>query len=125
MAYQSNELKRTSSRVCWLAKKKVFVSSSFSLQLMTLFSCQRPTSVDIQKHSSHLLVAICMASSSTVCVIDRIPMLCAYAGRASVDGSFPYGLRRAHGALNVFAWGVLMRGVALYNKIQTDTKTGG
>ncbi|KAG2625879.1 cytochrome b561 and DOMON domain-containing protein At3g61750-like [Panicum virgatum] len=29
-------------------------------------------------------------------------------GRASVDGSFPYGLRRAHGALNVFAWGVLM-----------------
>lgn len=30
------------------------------------------------------------------------------AGRASVDGSFPYGLRRAHGALNVFAWGVLM-----------------
>ncbi|CAN6332069.1 unnamed protein product [Urochloa humidicola] len=29
-------------------------------------------------------------------------------GRASVDGSFPYGLRRAHGALNVFAWGALM-----------------
>jgi hypothetical protein len=25
-----------------------------------------------------------------------------------VDGSFPYGLRRAHGALNVFAWGVLL-----------------
>uniref|UniRef100_A0A0E0L5J3 Cytochrome b561 and DOMON domain-containing protein n=1 Tax=Oryza punctata TaxID=4537 RepID=A0A0E0L5J3_ORYPU len=29
-------------------------------------------------------------------------------GKAFVDGSFPYGLRRAHGALNLFAWGVLM-----------------
>ncbi|KAF8784014.1 hypothetical protein HU200_000022 [Digitaria exilis] len=36
------------------------------------------------------------------------PSIYLHAGRASVDGSFPYGLRRAHGVLNVFAWGVLM-----------------
>ncbi|KAK3138049.1 hypothetical protein QOZ80_5AG0363810 [Eleusine coracana subsp. coracana] len=29
-------------------------------------------------------------------------------GKAVADGSFPYGLRRAHGALNLFAWGILM-----------------
>jgi hypothetical protein len=32
----------------------------------------------------------------------------AHAGKAVADGSFPYGLRRAHGALNLFAWGILM-----------------
>ncbi|KAF6991801.1 hypothetical protein CFC21_008847 [Triticum aestivum] len=29
-------------------------------------------------------------------------------GKGFADGPFPYGLRRAHGGLNLFAWGILM-----------------
>jgi len=77
-----------------VGKRKGFCFFKLQPSAACHFSAAKSTSADLTSRTAIDLYTPSVCDSS--------------AGRASVDGSFPYGLRRAHGALNVFAWGVLM-----------------